>query len=53
MPKDNVITIDRFGKIPNYLRDRAKKVLDGENLSTWLDYLKRINEAGYTKVFLH
>ena len=47
MPKDNVITIDRFGKIPNYLRDRAKKVLDGENLSTWLDYLKRINEAGY------
>lgn len=47
MPEDNVISVDKFGKIPNYLRDRAKKILNGENLSTWLDYLKRINDAGF------
>jgi len=47
VPKDNIISVDKFGKIPNHLREKANQILQGENLSTWLDYLKRINDAGY------
>tara|TARA_Y100000590_G_scaffold137517_1_gene157450 strand:- start:3572 stop:5857 length:2286 start_codon:yes stop_codon:yes gene_type:complete len=45
--RNNIVSLDEFGKIPNNLREKANKVLKGENLSTWIDYLKRIKNAGY------
>jgi len=45
--KNNIVSLDEFGKIPNSLREKANKVLKGENLSTWIDYLKKIKSAGY------
>ena len=47
MQKNNIVSLDEFGKIPNSLREKANKVLKGENLSTWIDYLKKIKSAGY------
>ena len=47
MPKNNIVSLDEFGKIPNSLREKANKVLKGENLSTWIEYLKKIKSAGY------
>ncbi len=47
MPENNVISVKDFGIIPNHLKEKANKVLQGENLSNWLDYLKRIKDAGY------
>jgi len=44
---NNVVSFDKFGRIPNNLRDKADKVLKGENLSTWLEYQKKIKDAGY------
>lgn len=50
MPKNNIILVNDFGKIPNYLKERANKILNGEKLSIWLDYLKRIKDAGYGEI---
>tara|TARA_B100001109_G_scaffold58266_1_gene47202 strand:- start:850 stop:3135 length:2286 start_codon:yes stop_codon:yes gene_type:complete len=47
LQKNNIVSLDEFGKIPNSLREKANKVLTGENLSTWIDYLKKIKSAGY------
>ena len=45
MPKNNIVSLDEFGKIPNSLREKANKVLKGENLSTWIEYLKKIKKT--------
>ncbi|WP_428080704.1 nitric oxide reductase activation protein NorD [Candidatus Pelagibacter sp.] len=52
MSNNNVVSFDKFGRIPNNLRDKADKVLKGENLSTWLEYQKKIKDAGYGELAL-